>query len=105
MNTLGGGIIVTMEVFLKSIKTDSNTTLISEKEFISSDKPYLIDCEINGTGEILVEVEDLATGQKTGVNLYASTWIDSSISKKIDTLKIKADREQYNIGDKAKIYL
>ena len=90
--------------FLKSIKTDSNTTLISEKEFISSDKPYLIDCEINGTGEILVEVEDLATGQKTGVNLYASTCVDSSISKKIDTLKIKTDRVQYNIGDKAKIY-
>lgn len=90
--------------FLKSIKTDSNTTLISEKEFISSDKAYLIDCEVNGTGEILVEVEDLVTGQKTGINLYASTWIDSSISKKIDTLKIKSDRDQYNIGDKAKVY-
>ena len=42
--------------FVRSIKTDRNTTLLFEKEFLSSDKPYLIDYEMKGEGEVFVEV-------------------------------------------------
>ena len=89
--------------FVKSIKTDRNTSLIYEKEFLSSEKPYLIDYEIKEEGEIFVEVEDVETKQSTGINLYASTWQDSSINQKIDKLKIETDKEKYNIGDMAKV--
>ena len=89
--------------FVRSIKTDRNTTLLFEKEFLSSDKPYLIDYEMKGEGEVFVEVEDMETKQSTGINLYASTWQDSSTNKKIDKLKIETDKEKYNIGDIAKV--
>ena len=45
----------------------------------------------------------MKTHQSAGINLYASTWQDSSVSKKIDKLKIEADKKEYNIGEKAKI--
>lgn len=89
--------------FLKSIKTDTNTTFVHEQEFVSGDKPYIIDYPIDGTGEIFVEVEDLETEQSTGVNLYVSTWMDPSVSKKVDKLKMETDKKSYNIGEKAKI--
>lgn len=89
--------------FLKSIKTDKNSVLLYEGEITTTDKPYLLDYEIAGSGEIFVEVEDMETHQSAGVNLYASTWQDSSVSKKIDKLKIEADKKEYSIGEKAKI--
>lgn len=89
--------------FLKSIKTDKNSVLLYEKEIITTDKPYIIDYQIEGSGEVFVEVEDTETKQSAGINLYVSTWQDSSISKKIDKLKIESDKKEYNVGDKAKI--
>ncbi|WP_027129444.1 alpha-2-macroglobulin family protein [Fusobacterium perfoetens] len=89
--------------FVKSIKTDKNTVLLYEKEFISEDRPYIIDYPIDGTGEIFVEVEDLETKQTVGLNLYADTWQNSNTNKKIDKLKIESDKKIYNIGDKAKV--
>lgn len=89
--------------FLKSIKSDKNTTLVFEKEFLSEDKPYIIDYEIEGTGEIFVEVEDLDTHQITGTNMYVSTWADPSINKKVDKLKMELDKNTYNIGEIAKV--
>lgn len=89
--------------FVKSIKTDKNTVLLCEKEFLSEEKPVILDYEINGDGEIFVEVEDVETHQSTGVNLYASTWQDSNINKKIDKLKMESDKKKYNIGENAKI--
>ena len=89
--------------FMKSIKTDRNTTLVYEKEFISSDKPYIIDYAVDGEGEIFVEVEDVETKQSTGINLYASTWQNSSVNKKVDKLKMETDEKKYSIGDTAKV--
>ncbi len=89
--------------FLKSIKTDKNSVLLYEKEITTTDKPYLIDYEIDGSGEVFVEVEDMETHQSAGVNLYVSTWQDSSVSKKIDKLKIESDKKEYRIGEKAQI--
>ncbi len=89
--------------FMRSIKTDRNTTLVYEKEFVSSDKPYIIDYAVEGSGEIFVEVEDKGTGQSTGINLYASTWQDSSLNRKVDKLKIETEKKKYNIGDTVKV--
>lgn len=89
--------------FMKSIKTDRNTTLIYEKEFVSEDKPYIIDYAVDGSGEIFVEVEDRETGQSTGINLYASTWQDSSINKKVDKLKMETEKKKYAIGETARV--
>lgn len=89
--------------FLKSIKTDKNSVLLYEGEIVTTDKPYLLDYEIDGSGEIFVEIEDSDTHQSTGVNLYASTWQDSSMAKKIDKLKIETDKKEYSVGEKAKI--
>lgn len=89
--------------FARSIKTDRNTVLLYEKEFISGEKPYIIDYAPDGSGEIFVEVEDLETKQSTGINLYASTWQDSSINSKIDKLKIETDKKSYRAEDTAKI--
>ena len=88
---------------MKSIKTDKNTTLVYEQEFVSTDKPYIIDYAVEGSGEIFVEVEDMETGQSTGINLYSSTWQDSNINKKVDKLKMETEQKKYNIGDTAKI--
>lgn len=89
--------------FMRSIKTDKNTVLLCEKDFVSEDKPYLIDYAPEGNGEIFVEVEDKATGQMTGINLYAGTWRDSTLNRKIDKLKIESEQKKYAVGDTAKI--
>lgn len=89
--------------FMRSIKTDKNTVLLCEKDFVSGDKPYLIDYAPEGNGEIFVEVEDKTTGQITGINLYAGTWRDSTLNRKIDKLKIESEQKKYAVGDTAKI--
>ena len=89
--------------FMRSIKTDKNTVLLYEKDFVSGDKPYLIDYAPEGNGEIFVEVEDKLTGQSTGINLYAGTWQDPSLNKKIDKLKVETEQKKYVVGDTAKI--
>lgn len=89
--------------FMRSIKTDKNTVLLCEKDFVSGDKPYLIDYAPEGNGEIFVEVEDKITGQITGINLYAGTWRDSTLNRKIDKLKIESEQKKYAVGDTAKI--
>lgn len=89
--------------FMRSIKTDKNTVLLCEKDFVSKDKPYLIDYAPEGNGEIFVEVEDKITGQITGINLYAGTWRDSTLNRKIDKLKIESEQKKYAVGDTAKI--
>ncbi len=89
--------------FMRAIKTDRNTVLLYEKEFVSGDKPYIIDYAVEGNGEIFVEVEDTETKQSTGINLYAGTWQDSSINKKVDKLKMEADKKTYKAGETAKI--
>ena len=89
--------------FMRSIKTDKNTVLLCEKDFVSGDKPYLIDYAPEGNGEIFVEVEDKTTGQITGINLYVGTWRDSTLNRKIDKLKIESEQKKYAVGDTAKI--
>lgn len=89
--------------FIKSIKNDKNTVLLYEQEFETTDNPYTINYEVEGMGEIFVEVEDMQTKQTAGTNLYVSSWQDANTSKIIDRLKIQSDKKSYKVGEKAKI--
>lgn len=87
--------------FIRSMKSDSHTTLLVEKEFTSTTEPYIINDIIDQYGYIFVEVEDRETGQIASVNMYSTEWADPASIKKVETLDIKTDKKTYNVGDKA----
>ncbi|MBQ2204749.1 MAG: alpha-2-macroglobulin family protein [Lachnospiraceae bacterium] len=89
--------------FVRSFKSDKNTKLIKEGNLLTSDVPTLINDEVPNDEYIYLEIEDETTGQITGVNLQSSEWVDPSVTKKIETLNVSADRKKYNVGDVAKI--
>lgn len=89
--------------FIRSFKSDKNTTLVYEGDIITSDVPVLIDYETPNIEYLYVEIEDEMTGQLAGVNLEASEWVDPSVTKKIETLNISTDKKKYNVGDTAQI--
>ena len=87
--------------FIRSMKGDSHTTLLLEKEFTSTEEPFVINDIINKYGYIFIEVEDLETKQVTSVNLYSTEWADPTTIKKVETLNIKTDKKSYQVGEKA----
>ena len=89
--------------FIRSFKSDKNTILMDEGEFVSRDVPYLLSNELPNAEYLYVEIEDLSTGQIVGVNLQSSEWVDPSVTKKIETLNIITDKKKYSVGDFAKI--
>ena len=89
--------------FIRSFKSDKNTKLLEIGEVETLDVPVLIDKELPMAEYIYVEIEDEETKQLAGVNLLSSEWVDSSITKKVDTLNIVADKKQYNVGDTAEL--
>lgn len=89
--------------FIRSFKSDKNTTLIYEGEFITQDVPSLLEDIIPNAEYLYVEVEDESTGQVTGVNLQSSEWVDSSVTKKVETLNVISDKKQYLVGDTAQV--
>lgn len=89
--------------FVRSFKSDKNTTLIEEGEFVTSDVPTLLNNTLPDAENIYVEIEDETTGQVTAVSLQSSEWIDSSITKKVETLNLSLDKNKYKVGDVAKV--
>lgn len=89
--------------FVQSFKSDKNTTLYKEGEFVTTDQPYIIRDEIPESEYIYVEIEDEETSQIAGVNIQSSDWVDPSITKKIETLNIRTDKKKYSVGDVARI--
>ena len=89
--------------FIRSFKSDKNTKLLDIGEIVTEDTPVLIDKEIPKSEYLYVEIEDEETSQIAGVNLMSSEWVDSSITKKVETLNIIADKKQYSVGDKAEL--
>ena len=89
--------------FIRSFKSDKNTKLLDIGEIVTKDTPVLIDKEIPKSEYLYVEIEDEETSQIAGVNLMSSEWVDSSITKKVETLNIIADKKQYSVGDKAEL--
>ena len=89
--------------FIRSFKSDKNTTLIYEGEFTTQDVPTLLEDIIPNAEYLYVEVEDETTGQVTGVNLQSSEWVDPSVTKKVETLNVISDKKKYFVGDTAQI--
>ena len=89
--------------FIRSFKSDKNTTLLYEGTIVTKDVPVLIDYIIPNEEYLYIELEDPTTGQLTGANLQASEWVDPSVTKKIETLNVLTDKKKYNVGDKAQI--
>lgn len=89
--------------FIKSFKSDKNTKLLSEGNLTTQDVPSIIDDFVPNEEYVYVEIEDETTGQVAGVNLQASEWVDSSVTKKIETLNVSSDRKKYSVGDVAEI--
>lgn len=93
----------TYDNFVRSFKSDKNTTLLKEGTITTNDVPSLISDEVPNTEYIYIEVEDAETGQITGLNLQSSEWIDPSVTKKIETLNVSTDKKKYSVGDTAQI--
>ena len=89
--------------FVRSFKSDKNTTLIYEGAFVTEDVPSLIDYTVPNVEYLYVEVEDETTGQVTGVNLQSSEWVDPSVTKKVETLNLSLDKKKYFVGDTAQV--
>lgn len=89
--------------FIRSFKSDKNTKLMETGEFITQDVPTLLDNVLPDAEYIYVEIEDESTGQITGVNLQSSEWVDPSVTKKVETLNVSADKKKYFVGDTAQI--
>ena len=87
--------------FIRSIKSNSHSTLLVEKEFVSTEEPYVIRDVINKYGHVFVEVEDMDSGQIANVYFYSSDWGDPTATTQIETLDVVTDKKTYNVGDKA----
>lgn len=87
--------------FIRSFKSDKNTTLVYEGDNITQDVPVLIDYITPNAEYLYVEIEDETTGQLAGVNLQSSDWVDPSVTKKVETLNLSADKKKYSVGDTA----
>lgn len=87
--------------YLRSIKTDRNTQVIAEGELISKSEPVDLVYQVMDRGEMFIEVEDTTNGATSGVFVYASDWGDPLDNKKVSSLKIKTDKEQYFPKDTA----
>lgn len=90
--------------FIRSFKSDKNTTLIQESSFTSGDTPILLDYVIPNAEYLYVEIEDEATGQITGVNIQSSEWVDPSVTKKVETLNVSSDKKKYSVGETAQVF-
>lgn len=89
--------------YIRSIKSDKNTTIIKKGELISEDSISSISFKPKDRGEILVEVRDTTNNQSASVTLYASSWGEPINIDKITQLKIKTDKKEYHNNEEAKI--
>ena len=89
--------------FIRSFKSDKNTKLMKEGSITTKDVPTILDDAIPDAEYLYVEVEDESTNQLVGVNLQSSEWVDPSVTKKIETLNVIADKKSYNVGDTAEV--
>ena len=87
--------------FVRSFKSDKNTKLIKEGKLVTRDVPVLIEDLVPDTDYVYIELIDESTGQVTATNLYASEWVDPSLTKRIETLNVSVDKKVYNVGEKA----
>lgn len=89
--------------FIRSIKTDRNTTLVKEGQILSQDKPVMLEYQPKSPGETLIEVEDSVNGAKSAVFLYVSQYGEPIEASKIQSLKTQSNKPNYLVGEEATI--
>lgn len=89
--------------FARSMKSSRHTKLIQEGSLTSSDKPIMLDFTPTQHGEMLLEVEDMQNHNTSAVLFYVGMSGEPSLNPKANTLAIKADKSQYQAGERAKI--
>lgn len=87
--------------FARSIKSDRNTKLISEGETTSQSSPISLEFSTAQSGELFIEVEDVQSGNSSGVYLYASEDGEPSLAPKLTQLKVQSDKPSYGVGEEA----
>lgn len=89
--------------FLRSIKTDSNTKILAQGSLKTKNVPVMFEYIAKQNGQIYIEFSDEENDAKAGVSLYAGGFGDALDAQKITALKIKTDKEKYQVGESAKV--
>lgn len=90
--------------FLRSIKQDRNSIIVESGELVSSDKPVKIEFDTKSYyGNMFIEISDKESGVSTGENFYVSSWGEPNNADIVSSLKIKSDKQNYQIGEDAKL--
>ena len=89
--------------YLRSIKTDRNTQILTQGSITSSDKPVMFEYEAKQSGEIYVEFRDEESGAISGTSFYTSGWGEPLSAQKITALKIESDKARYSVGESANV--
>lgn len=89
--------------FLRSIKTDQNTKIVAQGSLKTKNIPVLFEYIPKQNGHFYIEFSDEENDTKAGISLYTSEFGDALDAQKITSLKIKTDKEKYQVGDNAKI--
>ena len=94
------------DMFRKSYKSDKSVELLDSGKIYSKDIPATYDYNLSDYGELLFEVEDKSSGHTAGVFFGAHWWSGGGkAGKNADITTIKCNKEKYEPGDSAKIYV
>lgn len=90
--------------FLRSIKQDRNTKLIEKGEIVTSSEPVKFSFNTSDHyGQMFIEIIDKESKVSAGQSFYVSSWGEPSYADVVSSLKIKSDKDKYQIGQSAKI--
>lgn len=90
--------------FLRSIKQDRNTKLIEKGEIVTSSEPVKFSFNTSDHyGQMFIEIIDKKSKVSAGQSFYVSSWGEPSYADVVSSLKIKSDKDKYQIGQSAKI--
>ncbi|AJD03998.1 alpha-2-macroglobulin domain-containing protein [Campylobacter lari CCUG 22395] len=88
--------------FLKSLKKDKNTQIITQGIILSKDKPVKIEFDPKEYhGEMFIELEDVQSKTSTGEFFYISSFGAPSNADIVSSLKIKSDKKEYKPDETA----
>lgn len=90
--------------FLRSIKQDRNTKLIEKGEIVTSSEPVKFSFNTSDHyGQMFIEIIDKKSKVSAGQSFYVSSWGEPNYADVVSSLKIKSDKDKYQIGQSAKI--
>lgn len=92
------------EEFLRSIKQDSHTELIESGSVVSKNEPVKFSFDTKGHfGEMIIELSDEESGVSAMQSFYVGSFGEPSKADVLNSLKIKSDKQDYKIGEKARV--